>query len=161
MKEFEMSKDLFRDTPLRYLGYANEVGEAFRALVPTRAVWFTYGLACAYVGCDTADKSYTEFNKVSPGDEAERRRRTLSTACDALVWQSLASVVVPGLTINRLCWLTRLMLCKAFRIRYNSSKYISVAVGLAAIPFIIKPIDNTVDHCLDLTLRPWLHGTNK
>ena len=26
----------FRDTPLRYLGYANEVGEAFRALMHVR-----------------------------------------------------------------------------------------------------------------------------
>ena len=26
-------KDVFRDTPVRYLGYANEVGEAFRAQV--------------------------------------------------------------------------------------------------------------------------------
>lgn len=160
-----MSKDLFRDTPLRYLGYANEVGEAFRALLPARAVWFTYGVACAYVGCDAADKSFSEFNKASSGsgddEERRRRRRSLSAACDALVWQSLATVIVPGLTINRLCWLSRLMLYKAFRLPYNSSKYISVAVGLAAIPFIVKPIDNAVDHCLDLTLRPWLHGTDE
>lgn len=47
------------------LGYTNEVGEAFRALVPTKAVWFTYGVACAYVGCDAADKSFNVFNQVS------------------------------------------------------------------------------------------------
>ena len=28
--------DLYRDTPVRFLGYANEVGEAFRALVHVR-----------------------------------------------------------------------------------------------------------------------------
>jgi len=28
--------DIYRDTPLRYLGYANEVGEAFRALMHVR-----------------------------------------------------------------------------------------------------------------------------
>ena len=28
--------DIYRDTPLRYAGYANEVGEAFRALVHVR-----------------------------------------------------------------------------------------------------------------------------
>lgn len=48
-----------------FLGYTNEVGEAFRALVPTKAVWFTYGVACAYVGCDAADKSFNVFNQVS------------------------------------------------------------------------------------------------
>lgn len=97
--------------------------------------------------------------KVPCEDVEERKRKTILTACDALVWQSLASVVVPGVTINRLCWLTRLTLVKAFKIPKHTSKYISVAVGLAAIPFIIKPIDTTVDHCLDLTLRPWLYRT--
>ena len=28
--------DIYRDTPVRFLGYANEVGEAFRALVHVR-----------------------------------------------------------------------------------------------------------------------------
>ena len=30
--------DIYRDTPVRLLGYANEVGEAFRALVHVRSV---------------------------------------------------------------------------------------------------------------------------
>ena len=30
--------DIYRDTPLRLLGYANEVGEAFRALVSVKFV---------------------------------------------------------------------------------------------------------------------------
>ena len=65
----------FRDTPLRYLGYANEVGEAFRALMHVRYLvnviskelflfncsfkrWVraTYGVASAYVLADTYDK---------------------------------------------------------------------------------------------------------
>ena len=48
--------DLFRDTPLRYMGYANEVGESFRYMAP----WFvrpSYGIAFAYVFADTYDKS--------------------------------------------------------------------------------------------------------
>ena len=62
----------WRDTPLRYLGYANEVGEAFRALMHVRYVEYlyfrvelifhdrwvraTYGVASAYVLADTYDK---------------------------------------------------------------------------------------------------------
>ena len=48
----EVSKkevDIYRDTPLRYLGYANEVGEAFRALVHVNWVKLSYGVASAYV----------------------------------------------------------------------------------------------------------------
>uniref|UniRef100_A0A1B6HJC3 Mitochondrial fission process protein 1 n=1 Tax=Homalodisca liturata TaxID=320908 RepID=A0A1B6HJC3_9HEMI len=153
----KMDKDLFRDTPVRYLGYANEVGEAFRAVIPTKAVWFSYGIACAYVACDAADKGFTVIHKVPYADIKERNQQGILTAFDALLWQSLASVVVPGFTINRLCWITRL--CLSHHRLKPVSKVVSVAVGLTAIPFIIKPIDKAVDHCMDLTVRPWLFKT--
>ena len=38
------------------LGYANEVGEAFRALVPVTAVRISYVIACGYVSADAASK---------------------------------------------------------------------------------------------------------
>jgi len=152
----EPATDLFRDTPVRYLGYSNEVGEAFRPVIPTKAVWFTYGIACAYVACDAADKGFIVYKKVPFDNPEDRTRQAALTCCDALIWQSLASVVVPGVTINRLCWATRLALIHGARLPKLASKYISVAVGLAAIPFIIKPIDNAVDHAMDLTIRPWI-----
>lgn len=37
-------------------GYANEVGEAFRALVPVSAVWATHAVATVYVSADALDK---------------------------------------------------------------------------------------------------------
>ena len=52
----EMSKpeavDIWRDTPVRLLGYANEVGESFRYVVP-RGVVPSYMLAFGYVFADT------------------------------------------------------------------------------------------------------------
>ena len=50
-------RDLFRDTPVRFLGYANEVGEALRHSIGGRAVAATYGLALAYALCDTGSKA--------------------------------------------------------------------------------------------------------
>ena len=47
--------DLYRDTPVRYLGYANELGESFRYVTP----WLvkpSYAVAFAYVFADTYDK---------------------------------------------------------------------------------------------------------
>jgi hypothetical protein len=41
--------DIYRDTPVRFLGYANEVGEAFRALIHVNWVRATYGVASIYV----------------------------------------------------------------------------------------------------------------
>ena len=49
--------DVYRDTPLRYLGYTNELGEALGPLVPLP--WFvasTYVVAIGYVLADTLDK---------------------------------------------------------------------------------------------------------
>lgn len=40
----------------RFLGYANEVGEAFRSLVPKSIVWFSYALSSGYVLADTVHK---------------------------------------------------------------------------------------------------------
>ncbi|XP_078687661.1 mitochondrial fission process protein 1-like [Branchiostoma floridae x Branchiostoma belcheri] len=44
--------DIYRDTLVRYLGYANEVGESFRALVPVSVVWGSYAVATAYCTAD-------------------------------------------------------------------------------------------------------------
>ncbi|XP_008569572.1 PREDICTED: mitochondrial fission process protein 1 isoform X2 [Galeopterus variegatus] len=49
-------RDLYRDTWVRYLGYTNEVGEAFRSLVPAAVVWLSYGVASSYVLADAIDK---------------------------------------------------------------------------------------------------------
>ena len=48
--------DIFRETKVRYLGYANEVGEAFRAFIPARVVLATYGVAFVYAAADAAHK---------------------------------------------------------------------------------------------------------
>ena len=39
----ENEVDIYRDTPVRLLGYSNEVGEAFRALVHVNWVRLSYG----------------------------------------------------------------------------------------------------------------------
>ena len=56
--------DWFRDTPVRLLGYANEVGEAFRSQMHVKWVWASYGVASAYVVADTAHKANLAY-KVS------------------------------------------------------------------------------------------------
>ena len=53
--------DIWRDTPVRYLGYANECGEALRALLPPAGVPASYALAIGYVLADTLDKAVKEW----------------------------------------------------------------------------------------------------
>lgn len=43
------------------LGYANEIGEAFRPVVSSKYVNLSYAVAVAYVMADCADKTYKKF----------------------------------------------------------------------------------------------------
>jgi len=139
--------DIFRDTPVRLLGYANEVGESFRALVHVNAVRFSYGIAFAYVFADTHDKTKKETDQ----------KRKVMAAADTLIWQTLASVAIPGFTINRLCALSLLLLSKSSRLSLPVRKWTTTAIGLASIPFIVKPIDHGVDYMMDKTIRKVLN----
>jgi len=48
--------DVFKQSLLRYAGYANELGEAFRPLIPKWIVTSSYAVAFAYAGGDAVDK---------------------------------------------------------------------------------------------------------
>jgi len=144
--------DYFRDTPIRYLGYANEVGESFGPLYP-KFVRPSYGIAFAYVGADTLYKTYLAKQR---GESAESIFRI---GTDVLLWQTFASVLIPGKVIN----LVTATAVKVFQADVPAIKKLPVQVrtwsptliGLATIPFIIHPIDNLVDHVFDRTLRKW------
>ena len=84
------------------MGYANEVGEAFRALVHVNWVRLSYGVASAYVLADTNDKA-GKTAKSLPETEEGRSSKIAAAAIDTLLWQALASVIIPGFTINRIC----------------------------------------------------------
>ena len=52
--------DIWRDSPLRFAGYCNEVGEAFVPLFP-RLLVPSYVLSVLYVVGDTVDKTYAQY----------------------------------------------------------------------------------------------------
>ncbi|KAG8596607.1 hypothetical protein GDO81_001986 [Engystomops pustulosus] len=143
--------DLYRDTWVRYLGYANEVGESFRALVPKALVWATYGVSTAYVTADAADKGRRAAQKTTDG--SGRTADITVAVVDTFVWQGLASVAIPGFTINRICAASLYLMGRATRWPLPVRKWATTAIGLSAIPFIITPIDRSVDFLLDSSLR--------
>ncbi|BET02488.1 Mitochondrial fission process 1 [Nesidiocoris tenuis] len=145
--------DVFRDTPLRYLGYANEVGEAFRPVIDEKLVWGSYGVASLYVLADTVSKAVTVWRNEHP---SSRFKESVKTGVDVLVWQSFASVIIPGFTINRICALSSYLLRRSPVKKY--SKPMTVAIGLCSIPLIIHPIDRGVDFAMDRSVRPILRG---
>merc|ERR1712168_364094 len=146
--------DIYRDTPLRYLGYANEVGEAFRALMHVRWVRATYGVASAYVLADTYDKGVKQSKE--PGADTSR---VAIAAFDTLLWQALASVIVPGFTINRICAYSLAGMAKAIpHVAETSRKWATTGIGLGTIPFIVHPIDSLIHFVMDNTTRKYIGG---
>lgn len=74
---------------------------------------------------------------------------------DTFVWQGLASVAIPGFTINRLCAASLALLGTLTRWPLPLRRWTTTALGLAAIPFIITPIDRYRGHVG--TTTPSLH----
>ena len=139
------SVDIWRDTPLRLLGYANEVGESFRYMYP-RLVAPSYVLAFSYVFADTQDKATKQYRS----DGQQMTKRLVTSSLDCLIWQTLASVLIPGFVIHKVVKATTWATKGRFGPKGN---LIPVFVGLFTIPFIVKPIDHGVDLLMDHTYR--------
>lgn len=67
----------------------------------------------------------------------------------------LASVIIPGFTINRICWGTGRLL-KMAKANKMIRKTVPTGVGLASIPLIIHPIDRLMDYVMDNTYRKFI-----
>jgi len=95
--------NLTRDTWIRYLGYANEIGESFKRFISRRSYLASYLASSGYVVAD----AYYQCQKELERDSGEGSRiRVALQAGDSLIWQALASVIVPGICINRIVALT-------------------------------------------------------
>ncbi|XP_008467745.1 mitochondrial fission process protein 1 [Diaphorina citri] len=129
-----------------FTGYANEVGEAFRAVVHRQVVNASYGIASLYVLADVTAKTIQAWHSTE-----HNAGRVAKIGIDALLWQSLASVAVPGLAINRICYLSRALFA-----RWRQGQVATVVTGLVSIPCVIHPIDWAVTEAMDLTVRPYL-----
>jgi fission process protein 1 len=148
--------DIWRDSPLRLVGYSNEVGEAFRPLISSKFVHASYGLAFAYVLGDACDKAGKAGRRVTAQGE-HPALHMLTTAADVVSWQTIASVAVPGLIINRVVALAG----AAFRRAGRQPGWAPTIIGLATVPLIVKPIDHATDILLDKTLRPAIEEFHK
>lgn len=142
---------------MRY-SYCNEVGESFRPLVPVSFVYATYAASGAYVLADTYDKAVKKNNQLlassSDISTTERRFEVGSSAMDCLLWQSAASVFIPGAVIHTIVKYTK-QATTALTQNKLVVRSVPTTVGLAAIPFIIHPIDQGVDFVMDNTTRPF------
>ena len=64
--------------------------------------------------------------------------------CDTLLWQGFASVVIPGVTINRVCAMSKWLLNRSNAFPPALRSWVVIGVGLGTIPMIISPINRLV-----------------
>jgi fission process protein 1 len=161
--------NIFRHSLLRYAGYANEVGESFRyqyprLVGPSYVVAFGYCLADAgYTGyraytTDTSQEERLSVDSNSNSGEDHQHRlhihKTIRATMDTLLWQSLASVALPGMTINLLVKASRSAV-RRISLPLVVVEWLPTFVGLGSIPFIVHPIDQGVDYVMDRSIRQW------
>lgn len=150
--------NVFRDTPIRYLGYCNEVGESFRYQFP-RFVVPSYVISFGYCCADSVQAGYKVWSATTTTDslsESQRQQETLRAMVDTVIWQSTASVMVPGFTINCIVKATRWMVRRPAlspALPTFMILWLPTAAGLGSIPLVVQPIDHMTDILLDKTLR--------
>lgn len=163
-KNCQRDYNIFRDSLLRYAGYANEVGESFRYQFP-RLVIPSYILSFGYCFADATNTAYSTYQKSQQQqgfdiqtDKNKSLQHASICAFDTLLWQSLASVMIPGVTINLIVKTVRnSILPRSFvSLPVAVVSWLPTAIGLLSIPLIIHPIDKSVDFLLDNTTRKYM-----
>ncbi len=140
--------DPYRETSIRYMGYANEVGEALEDYLPDWGIPASYCVAATYVIFDTLDKGQKAFD-AAPRNE--RLEESLKASTETFIWQLLASLFWPGGVI-------RLMVNVIDLVIPGDNEYISTALGILLIPVIVRPIDEFVDEIMEDSVSKVLRG---
>ncbi|MEB3286536.1 MAG: hypothetical protein VKJ04_03425 [Vampirovibrionales bacterium] len=150
-------KDLFRDTLLRYMGYANELTAAGMnsgnklAAKLNPAAWttvFAYGIADAFNHAITAHEDNLKAGK----DSKEAKARAASTFGENIIFHTLATWVGPVyLAIKPAGKLTELVFKTL--IKQPPRAWPSI-VGVALVPFVPKVFDPIVDKYLPMVYNP-------
>lgn len=148
--------DPYRETSLRYMGYANELGEAFTTYLPDWGLPASYCVAASYVMFDTIDKGQKAFDAA---EEGEKLQDTLRISLETLTWQMLASVFWPGSIIRVIVNASATMISNNHL--DDGLHFLPTLIGLAAIPVIVKPIDTTVDKLMENSVSKVLNGEIK
>jgi fission process protein 1 len=158
----KVEHNIFRNSLLRYLGYANEVGESFRYQFP-KFVTPSYIVAFGYCFADAATSGHSAFDEATKKGSPTAAVDSVVATVDTLIWQSLASVMIPGAIINAAVRASRFAVSRSpMVLPAMVSTWAPTAIGLGSVPLIIHPIDNAVDFLMDSTVRQidWKNPTS-
>ncbi len=154
-----ITKDIFKDTPVRYLGFTNELGAAVshicqgaKGLISKIPV-LSWIPAIGYISLDVVDK----YQKGENNTGKKKVRAGTSELCT----QILQSVALPTFVIKgaqtmgkKLC--DTLAKNPAFKSSGKWGKIITTGASLVALFATIKPIDKLTETVTDKVINPIL-----
>ena len=125
-------------------------------VVPSYIVAFGYCFAdAATTGYDTW-QDFPKQQSATNNTGMSRETKTALQTMDTLLWQSLASVMIPGAVINMVVKASRFAVARSPIVLAAAVKeWLPTVAGLGSVPAIIRPIDDAVDVLLDNTTRQW------
>lgn len=131
----------------RYLAFTSDVGEAFRPVAHPRLVTAAYAISWGYVVADVSYEGYKEYKR--GGDAMD----ITNTVAKRTVFQSLASMALPALTIHTQVRVAA-TLCKKYISNPFMLKWGPTGAGLILLPFLPIMFDHPVEHLID-RVWPW------
>lgn len=120
----------------RYLGYASDVGEAFRPVMDVRYVRAGYAISWAYVLLDVG------LNTKKAKDAGEDWKRA---GLHSAVFQSLGTMLAPAVIIHTVVHQSE----RALHAMKRTSRFGPTAMGLAVVPFLPYIADPPVEIAVD------------
>lgn len=140
--------DPYRESSVRFMGYANEVGEALEDYLPDWGVPTSYCVAAVYIMSDTLDKGQKAFDAAP---RSERFEETVRVSSETLLWQLLASIFWPGGVIKLTISILDIVIP-------NDNEYLPTFIAITLIPFIVRPIDELVDRIMEESISKVMRG---
>ncbi|XP_012934564.1 mitochondrial fission process protein 1 [Aplysia californica] len=128
-----MADALFKELPLRALGYGFAVGEALVYVASSRKIDICYTIGACFIG------SHCIYSLVAPdGSPAVSLLR-------AVLWEGLASYLFPTLIVYHASRLTFTLLDET-KLPSGTKRWVPCLLGLAITPFLMQPLDELCDN---------------
>ncbi len=140
--------DIYKDSYLRYLGYSNEIGEAFRMVTSRSFVIFTYILEFGYFIGDTVHKGHKAYNDPNLCENQNKHLHVIKQSSYTILWQFFATCLIPPLCIHFVVGRTHNFLTKR-NFSVSVIRCGPLGLGLAMIPLFNIYVDPVVSQVLD------------
>jgi hypothetical protein len=138
----------------KYLAHSSDVGEALSPVVSERIVKFSYAISLVYVLADISNETFKLRERGFTKENSKQHMSTTQCITERVVFQVVASVIVPTFILHHTIELSRKVCVKINRFKRWGPTLAALAV-VPLLPLCLdEPIERGVEHCLR-RFGPW------